>query len=54
MLKKEFYASSLCQMEDGSSVRLKKFARSWLAVAGEGEDTQIECSKTEIESEWIP
>jgi len=54
ILKKEFYDSSLCQMEDGSLVRLKKFARSWLAVAGEGEDMKIKCSKTELESDWIP
>ena len=38
VFKKEFYSSSVCIMENGEEVRLKKFARSWLEVTETGDD----------------
>jgi len=43
MFKKEFYSSSVCLMENGEEVRLKKFARRWLEVT----ETEIKCTNPE-------
>jgi len=54
ILKKEFYSSSVCQKEDGTSMSLKKFSRQWLAVKGEGESLEITCQQLENNSDWMP
>ena len=38
LFKKEFYASAICDQENGTNMRLKKFARAWLSVSGADED----------------
>ena len=58
MFKKEFSSSSLCLMENGEELRLKKFARSWLEVTETGDDAteniEIACAETQIDDDWIP
>ena len=38
LFKKEFYTSAICDQENGTNMRLKKFARAWLAVTGDDEE----------------
>ena len=40
LFKKEFYASAICDQENGTNMRLKKFARAWLAVTGDDDDDE--------------
>ena len=42
LFKKEFYASAICDQENGTNMRLRKFARAWLAVSGDDEEGDVE------------
>ena len=46
LFKKEFYASAICDQENGTNMRLRKFARAWLAVSGDDEDDSRDISVT--------
>ena len=46
LFKKEFYASAICDQENGTNMRLRKFARAWLAVSGDVEDDSRDISVT--------
>jgi len=54
IFKKEFYGSSLCETEEGEFIRLKTFARSRLAVAGDTDILSFICHDRQIETDWIP
>jgi len=54
IFKKEFYGSSLCETDEGEFIRLKRFARSRLAVAGDTDHLSFICHDKQIETDWIP
>ncbi len=53
LFKKEFYTSAICDQENGTNMRLKKFARAWLAVTGDEEEddseVRVSCRQTPLD-----
>lgn len=54
LFKKEFYASAICDQDNGTNMRLKKFARAWLAVSGDDDDDDDDDSEVSVSCREAP
>jgi hypothetical protein len=54
LFKKEFYATAICDQDNGTNLRLKKFARAWLAVSGDEENYYDDDSEVSVSCRHTP